>query len=124
MKSATDFSKAKVGDKIWTIQGGDVLIQRIDKRPGEVYTITTSSEDVYNNEGYFLGSDKFPSAFWSNPHIVIPSPPKRKVKKVLCGWVNVNGLGEPGVRFGSIYKTKEDLMYCEVCKGYECIEIN
>jgi len=124
MKSVTDFSKARVGDLIWTIQDGDVLICQIDSNPSEEYPIITSKGNAYNNEGYFLETDKFPSAFWSNPHVVIPDPPKRKVKKVLHGWVKISEKDIWSTRFGCIYRSKEDLLYCEECEESEIVEIN
>lgn len=62
MKS--DFSKVKVGDKIWTIQSGWVEVDYIDKN--SFYPIL-SSELSYTLDGKNGLADKYPSAFLEYP---------------------------------------------------------
>lgn len=89
MNNTQDFSTAKVGDKLWSIQLGECYVKSIIK-----YQICSESQDktiwyYYDLNGTFNVDDKFPSLFWSNPNIQIPERPKRKVIKTVEKWCNI-----------------------------------
>jgi hypothetical protein len=60
----TDLSKVKVGDKIWTIQGGWEEVINIEN--GVVYSIKTIN-NCYTIDGLRWKRDDFPSAFTEYP---------------------------------------------------------
>ena len=91
------FDGIKVGDKIWTIQDGEVEVREIEK--GSALPIITTGLR-YTMEGRFLVGDKHQSAFWSDPHIVAPPKPKRMVKKVIERWVAIGSLGQISLGWG------------------------
>lgn len=62
MKS--DLSKVKVGDKIWTIQGGWIEVIRIDT--SKTFPIDTECHS-YTIDGKIYFNDKYPSAFLEYP---------------------------------------------------------
>lgn len=98
------FRDAKVGDKCWTIQLGDATIIGINRNSS--YPIRAGNEYGVSEDYTFCGKlwvkNIHPSAFWSNPNIQPPPRPKRKVKKVVEGWVNVY----PDYVVGGIYGSK------------------
>jgi len=120
------FEKAKVGDKCWSIQLGDCVI--IDTRQSLVYPIqvrntTGNKVHSYTTTGHDLCNDIAPSLFWSKPVFEMPPQPKRMVKKVLHGWVNIypNDI----VKFTHcIYATKENASKGARPDVITCIEIN
>jgi hypothetical protein len=62
MKS--DLRKVKVGDKIWTIQGG--LAEVVKIKHGETYPIRTATS-TYMLDGKHYKENKYPSAFLEYP---------------------------------------------------------
>lgn len=84
------FRDVKVGDKCWTIQLGDAEIMEINT--GDAYPLSIGNVKKtfdYDLDGKLWKDDKVPSAFWSTPNIIPPPRPKRKVKKVIEGWINI-----------------------------------
>jgi hypothetical protein len=63
MKS--DLSKVKVGDIIWTVRSGNVVV--VDTAWSDVYPIKTSDKMCYTADGRRIDSDQHPSAFLTNP---------------------------------------------------------
>jgi len=80
-----DFSQAKVGDKVWSIEDGFGLIE------------TSCSETIFvkfkNGHNHVFGCDGryehdalMPILFWNEIHFDIPERPKRMVKKEIKFW--------------------------------------
>jgi hypothetical protein len=81
MELKSDFSKVRVGDKIFTLLDGEVLVDRVDDDS------FLAGDWWFEKDGSLLEGALFPSAFWSKPEIIIPPPPKRMVKKETGFWV-------------------------------------
>ena len=65
----------KVGDRVWTIQLGEVTV--VDIKLESTYPIFTDHGMAsYTPDGRLAASDKHPSLFWSDPHIVSPPKPE------------------------------------------------
>ena len=65
----------KVGDKVWTIADGETMVSHIDEK--SAYPIfTVCGQESYTADGRLSVSDKHPSLFWSDPHIVAPPKPE------------------------------------------------
>jgi hypothetical protein len=79
--SKNDFSKVRVGDEIFVLPNG-------------IVTVTETNDDSFRagdlhyrkEDGSLYNYAHFPIAFWSKPEIIIPAPPKRKVKKKIERW--------------------------------------
>lgn len=81
-----EFSKAQVGDKVWSFPGGEGVI--ISTTNGTVYSIKVDHGDenlTYTIGGKHSATDEFPTLYWGQPTMELVPPPKRKVKK----WVNL-----------------------------------
>lgn len=104
----TDFSSAKVGDRVWDfIYGWGKILPENKRINRELYPIYVQFDsgvcDAYSYDGVNgLGKR---TLFWDEIHFEIPPRPKRKVKKVIEGWVDVSILAE------ILHKTKEDARY-------------
>ena len=89
------FKNAKVGDRVWGIQGGEA---REDGTNGEIIEIAKSClypigvdfdnkvridckvwVYTYTTKGYRLTADGFPSLFWRKPDMEIPPEPEREL---------------------------------------------
>jgi len=122
------FEDARVGDKCWSIQLGDCVITRVEslKKTFPIYVETLNGNlltETYTLEGFVSTKNVFPSLFWSKPVFEVPQKPKRMVKKVLHGWVNIypNDI----VKFTHcIYATKENASRGARPDVITCIEIN
>jgi hypothetical protein len=87
-----DFSKAKVGQKLWHSFYSEVEVQWVALKT--VCFIATNPIDWDNTEAVngprpmsenISGVNKYgvQVLFWSKPEIIVPPPPKEKVKKTL-----------------------------------------
>ena len=65
----------KVGDKVWTIQFGDVRVVDIWK-DGPYKIVVGEIRERYTSDGRYWDSDHHPSLFWSDPHIISPPKPE------------------------------------------------
>ena len=119
------FEKARVGDKAWCIQLGDVeIIDNYTRHP--TYPVPVQVKDAtgqyeeYTIKGHLNESDVFPSLFWSKPVFEMPQKPKRKVKKVLHGWVNIHR----NDTISYVHSTKESARKVASSDAIACVEIN
>ena len=63
----------KVGDRVWTIQLGEVtVVDIVNSYPYRI--LVGAMRERYTANGKYWETDVSPSLFWSDPHIV--SPPK------------------------------------------------
>lgn len=105
------FADARVGDSVYSTTYGDVTIISINRADIYYLKVTTQGGHIllYTLEGYSINATPIQSLFYSKPIFDIPPPPKRTVKKVIEGWINLyNDTACDNV----IYNTKEaaDLM--------------
>ena len=65
----------KVGDRVWTIQLGEVtVVDIVDSYPYRI--LVGAMRDRYTANGKYWETDVSPSLFWSDPHIVSPTKPE------------------------------------------------
>jgi len=92
MANTTDFSSARVGDRVWEVRWGwgtVVSIKTDNSYPVNVELDIGGGEFNFTFDGKFESTDLHPSLFWDKILFVVPPRPKRMVKKTLEGWVNV-----------------------------------
>lgn len=63
-KYLIDYSKLKVGDKLWSIQLGECIVTEINDKSN--YPIACGN-DTYSQSGHRIVGEHFPSLFTSNP---------------------------------------------------------
>lgn len=86
------FSKARVGDPVWGVQGGDGVIEGVGNE-SQIYPIDvrfSGYSESYTVSGKYQNEDDHPSLFWKKPYSDVPEAPKRMVTKTFEGWVNIN----------------------------------
>lgn len=78
MGNTNDFSKVKVGDRLWVVVVGWCTVT--DVRSSPTYPITLSNGCTYtiNGRQYMEGPQ---CLFWSEPEVIAPEKPRR-MKKV------------------------------------------
>jgi len=105
--SETTFESAKVGDWVWSSTQGWGSV--IDNHDGTTYPIRVSFNNgniitTFTTNGMRVESDKYPTLFWDEVKITAPSKPKRMVKRVVEGWVNIYPNNHNS---STLFKTKE-----------------
>mgnify|MGYP001593108670 FL=1 len=85
------FTDARVGDSAYSTTYGDGTITLINKRDAYPLKVTFQSGYTifYTLEGYSINNIPIQSLFYSKPIFDLSPPPKRKVKKVIEGWINL-----------------------------------
>lgn len=74
--NTNDFSKCRVGDKLWSIQLGDCIVSELTL--SEICVISDNGiYEYYYFDGKFSSADKYQSLFFSNPNIIAPPEPPR-----------------------------------------------
>jgi hypothetical protein len=99
MSNTNDFSKCKVGDKLWCIQLGECVVICI--YPNEKQLVCASSEDSshtadFQMDGKTARSHKRQSLFFSNPNIQAPPEPVRLPDYKPGEWIAVWDYGHSG----------------------------
>lgn len=116
LEPAPYFVDGQVGDSVYEMGYGDGKINRIDSNPISPIKVIFKKDFLaegkpleysFNFNGEFY--DRKQTLFYSKPIFELPSPPKRKVKKVIEGWVNLYESNSAGsyVTNGRIKNTKE-----------------
>jgi hypothetical protein len=94
MKLKCDFSKARIGDKVFSTRFGNGYISGCCTNL--FCTFDGGVMAKYDFEGYRIKNNKHvgvvPELYWSEPEIIIPEPPKRMVKKEIECWTLVTPL--------------------------------
>jgi hypothetical protein len=109
-----DFSEAKVGDRVWNIGLGWGTINNIIKTHTTDYPIAIlfdcGEEEEFTKDGRFWLRHKHPTLFWDEVKIIPPPRPKRKVKKVVEGWIFLwpDTCSNVVAAASSVYPTKEE----------------
>lgn len=97
-ENTNDFSKCKIGDKLWSIQFGECVVKGIF--PNQI--IVMSEYDFgcwsYQLNGCFNRKDKQQSLFFSNPNIIAPPEPPRLPDYKPGQWIAVWDVGLPSLR--------------------------
>ena len=91
IESLPYFADARAGDSVYSMVCGDgtiIAINRASMHPLKVAFPNGDRVD-YVLEGYDHIPIPIQSLFYSKPIFDLPPPPKRKIKKVLEGWVNI-----------------------------------
>ena len=100
-ENTNDFSKRKIGDKLWSIQLGDCVVSAIFQS-GQPYPIKVANENGvikgYTFKGLYEINDYHQSLFFSNPNIIAPPEPVRFPDYKPGQWIAVWEQGCPIVR--------------------------
>ena len=100
-ENTNDFSKCKVGDKLWSIQLGDCEILSVTNTELQ-YPILVCGESrrrcTYTRAGMFYQDDINQSLFFSNPNIIAPPEPPRLPDYKEGQWIAVWGCSLPKIQ--------------------------
>lgn len=86
------FSKARVGDRVWSIRFGWGTIRKIDTNlnyPIRVHFDNGNGLDGYKYDGRFGTGDQIPDLYWDEVKIVPPPQPKRIVNHKVVKYCNI-----------------------------------
>lgn len=141
MSGETTFENAKIGDRVFSMMHG--VKSEEDKTNGYICDFFNNKKEVcfcldntenkswFKINGNFLFENKLHGQvlFWSKPEFVVPTRPKRMVKKK--GFVGVdvsgptNGFSVVGAvaRTTWVYDTVEALIKARGCTDYKVAEI-
>ena len=98
-----DFSKAQVGDKVWSFADGWGEVEAIGLKNIHVI-FPDGTKQMFTKDGKLSVIDKYPILHWDEIKFEEPPRPKRRVKRQ--GWVNVRTVGDGRIcRY--IHDTKE-----------------
>lgn len=97
-ENTNDFSKRRVGDKLWSIQLGDCIVSELTL--SEICVISDNGiYEYYYFDGKFSSADKYQSLFFSNPNIIAPPEPPRLPDYKPGQWIAVwENFSIPNVR--------------------------
>ena len=89
-----DFSGVKVGDKVFHVRYGWGSVSAVPKTDNSYFEIEYSDTFRFSIIGFTITgntnkSDLNPSVFWDEVIITPPPKPKRKVEKIIKGWLNI-----------------------------------
>lgn len=104
-----DFSNVKIGDTVWDSQRGSGIIKEVLIGSDKDYPIGVKIGCdciYYTTKGYNRKTDINPALFWDVVEIVPPPKPKRKIEKIIEGWINIYGVGSSTGAY--LYTTKEE----------------
>lgn len=106
-----DFSKARVGDRVYSMKHGWGTIVAIKNNVDHPIKVHLDDEDRVpvscTFEGKHYSMDESPTFFWSKPEISDPPAPKRMVKRKVEGWVNLYRDGQ--VSYQLLSKDEADM---------------
>lgn len=94
----SDFSKAKVGDKVYSLLYGYGTIDYIDTSYTALYPLkiifnTQPNKFGFNYEGKCFPDQVIKDLYWDKPTIIEPEAPKRMIKKSITAYVNITKSG-------------------------------
>ncbi len=97
--NTNDFSKCKVGDKLWSIQLGECVVESTTSTSITGYPIMVGANGricAYTIHAKFYNEDSQQSLFFSNPNIIAPPEPVRLPDYKPGEWVAVWDYGDSG----------------------------
>lgn len=104
-----DFSKARVGDRVYDIRHGEGKITSVNNSgsnfPIACHFPETDEHETYDLDGKLVKWHIGPVLFHAKPEISDPPPPKRMIKRK--AWLNINKLSKTDTAVYT-HGTKED----------------
>ena len=95
--NTNDFSKCRVGDKLWCIQIGDCEVSKLTHR--KIFVVSDDrSHACFFFDGKFEFMDKFQSLYFSNPNIIAPPESPRLPDYKPGQWIAVWGCSLPKIQ--------------------------
>lgn len=105
-----DFSEVCSGDKVFHVMYGWGVVVAVEKATFRV-KFSNEIQDYFWFNGKTNQSNYNPSIFWDEIIIIPPPKPKRKVEKIIEGWLNIypNTSGDDDVVASSchLYKSQK-----------------
>lgn len=92
----SNFTSAKEGDRVWSIQQGWGTIDTIaNSGPYSlVVDFDNGASESYDLQGRFVVDDVFSSLFWDVPTFTVPAPPAAPAEHAIECFLNVYPTGE------------------------------
>lgn len=89
-----DFSNVKINDEVFHLRYGKCVVSAVPKKQHDYFNITCIDAigkfDIrLTVTGRMNEFDLNPCVFWDEVKIVPPPKPKRKVEKIVEGWINI-----------------------------------
>ena len=121
-------TKEDIGSEVWSITHGWGTIISVEENyvalnPFEAVVVEFGSCgmcDSFSVEGFSLKEDITPFLFGDKVAIVAPPRPKKKVKREVCGWVNIE---EGGFVLPELHESREKAQFYGKAKIIACIEL-
>lgn len=115
--NTNDFSKRRVGDKLWSIQLGDCIVSELTL--SEICVISDNGiYEYYYFDGKFSSADKYQSLFFSNPNIIAPPEPPRLPDYKEGQWIAVwHGNNAPCIRMFTRFAGNKVICASQNCDG-------
>lgn len=113
-----DFSTAKVGDKLWSLEYGEIEVTEVSQIAGRVYGASAQHRGLSWVADGCVSTESFtPDLYWSQPTIIAPPRPKRMVERKWEFWIVLSPTG------GSmVFTDREFAEKCYVPNRLEPIE--
>jgi hypothetical protein len=112
MKLKCDFLKARIGDKVFSTRFGNGYIS--GRCTNLFCTFNGGVMSKYDFEGYRIKNNKVvgvvPELYWSEPEIIIPTPPKRMVERKIERWAAYDSVDGELV----VFSNSEEQAICAV----------
>lgn len=116
--NTNDFSKRKIGDKLWSIQPGDCEVRHIGLDKIIVSSGIWNASYLLNGNLHY--EDRFQSLFFSNPNIIAPPEPPRLPDYKPGQWIAVWNNASPVI---SKYCGFSDSGKCETWESNVYIQL-
>jgi len=105
--SETTFENAKVGDRVWSsVFGAGIILDNANSKDFPIYVKFSNFCASFMTDGKRFKEERR-TLFWEEIDMIPPERPKRKVKKVIEGWVNIYG----DVTIGNIHPSIEKALF-------------
>ena len=124
-----DGSKAKAGDRVYSLQWGWGTVRHIFTDGlfpiGVFFDEGAEDGECFTKDGKRFPTAQSPDLYYGPPEIIGPPKPKRMVKKTVKKWANVYPWGFGGIcqTFGGICQTKEIADYNAGSDRIACVEL-
>lgn len=109
------FRDAKIGDRVWSIEFGWGHVYEIDNRDPTgrplIVQFATRREQYCSDGRRFNRGCRYPGLYWDEVKIAPPPKPKRKVKKVAEGYLQITEYrthDNTAFWVSNLFETKQD----------------